>query len=669
MNGLKTALSYAAGLALFAVPASAQVDLELGGNALPRYPYFEYVRAFNANATVDLAIDPTRFPAVVGQTCDVYVVDDKSAATWAGDPSLADVRPTGPQTVLFVAGQIQDNTINLAGPGGLPSSAGTTSVGRGYDLVLDCDQNAVLGAADFIDGRSPDRGGIYAVHDLTTAGPLATTAVNYNVTGVTPGFESERTHYPTNIAAMGQLPLVIISHGNGHNHTWYDYLQSHLASYGYIVMSHENNTGPGVESASTTTLQHTDAIIGQQAVIAGGVLNDHIDSTRIVWIGHSRGGEGVTRAYDRITDVPPGYTPTFFTVASIDLISSIAPTDFLGPASSNPHGANYHFMYGAADGDVSGEPGNDIANGFNIFERAEGFRSAHYLHGVGHNEFNCCGFNDATGPALIGRPAAQAIAKGYYLAVIERYIDGSHAAKDFLWRQYERLRPIGALGTAVVDLEYKEPPPTGKFVIDDYQTQPALGTSSSGGTVTANVTNGVEGLINDNDLSFTWLAGDPMNGMSRARTNDSTRAIVFDAAAGQARTMAWSVVPAQQDFSGKTYLSFRACQGTRHPLTTALLADAAWHVVLRDTAGNTSPAIRFDIFGGGIEEPYQRTGEGAGAGWQNEFETIRIRLTDFLTNGSPLDLTQIASVRFGWRTGANQAKRLGFDDLEVTTDP
>ena len=45
--------------------------------------------------------------------------------------------------------------------------------------------------------------------------------------------------------SMGQLPLVIISRGNGHNFQWYDHIGNHLASYGYVVMSHDNNTEPG----------------------------------------------------------------------------------------------------------------------------------------------------------------------------------------------------------------------------------------------------------------------------------------------------------------------------------------------------------------------------------------------------------------------------------------
>jgi hypothetical protein len=89
-------------------------------------------------------------------------------------------------------------------------------------------------------------------------------------------------------------------------------------------------------------------------------------------------------------------------------------------------------------------------------------------------------------------------------------------------------------------------------------------------------------------------------------------------------------------------------------------------VQLLDGSGHSSRIIRFSAYGGGIEEPYQRTGAGTGAGWQNEFETIRVRLTDFLTNDSTLDLSDIVAVRMMWRT---DNERVGFDDLEVTTDP
>ncbi|UCF35066.1 MAG: hypothetical protein JSV78_07110 [Phycisphaerales bacterium] len=63
---------------------------ELAGNSLSVYPHFEYVKAFNENATVEVAIDPLRFPEIVGQTGDIYVVEAKTASGWDVDPTLVD---------------------------------------------------------------------------------------------------------------------------------------------------------------------------------------------------------------------------------------------------------------------------------------------------------------------------------------------------------------------------------------------------------------------------------------------------------------------------------------------------------------------------------------------------------------------------------------------------
>jgi hypothetical protein len=67
-------------------PQGEIMPAELAGNTLDLYPYFEYVRAFNENATVELAIDPTRYPDIVGKTADVYMVEAKSAGAWDVDP-------------------------------------------------------------------------------------------------------------------------------------------------------------------------------------------------------------------------------------------------------------------------------------------------------------------------------------------------------------------------------------------------------------------------------------------------------------------------------------------------------------------------------------------------------------------------------------------------------
>jgi hypothetical protein len=640
-------------------PCPDPLSLEMAGRSLVAFPHFDFVRVFNEGATVEIAIDPANAPGSV--PCDVYLVADRTADEWSNDPALIDVRPSGSQPATFDGLSIQDNTFALTGSASLDGANGT-SFGVDYDLVCDCNRNGVLDGADLIDGL--DDGGFTVVRSTTSLGPLPTSNVSY--TGGT--FRGQRTWYPSDLATMGELPLVVISHGNGHAYTWYDYLQQHLASFGYVVMSHQNNTQPGIETASTTTLDNTDYFLGNLDTIAGGIFEGHVDSSRITWIGHSRGGEGVARAYDRLFD--GDFVPVHYTIDDIRLVSSIAPNDYLGRLQSNPHGVAYHMLIGAADGDNGGWPDRESDAPFHVFERAEGYRQATNVHGADHNDFNCCGFNDFEGPAgtEIGRPEAQRVAKALYLALVEHYVDGSRAARDFLWRQYEVLRPIGVDADTIVDHEYVEGPHDGLFVIDDFQSAPSLATSSSGGAVTGDVAARFEGRHDDTDGTFTWSAGDPMNGMSRGRPDDLSKGTVFQWSPGADRFLEFEVVPAARDFTDDVYLTFRACQGTRHPETVAELGDTSFTVTLRDGSGGTS-SIDFLAYGAGLQEPYQRTGSGSGAGWQNEYETIRIRLTDFLHNGTALDLSDVTAVRFdvGSSFGSSRG-RVAVDDLALSRD-
>jgi len=632
---------------------------ELAGNPLDQYPFFDYVRAFNEDAAVRVAIDPTRFPGVVGQTCDVYVVQAKTEVEWLADGALADVTAGGAQTESFGGSTIQENTFQVAAAYELDADAGT-DLGVGYDVVLDCDRDAELTDGDYIDGLA-DEAGFYVVDDLAEIGPLATASITYSGGS----WLGQVTVYPADLASMGKLPLVVISHGNGHYYTWYDYLQQHLASHGYIVMSHQNNTGPGIETASTTTLTNTDYIIGHQDSIGDGELGGHLDGGRITWIGHSRGAEGVCRAYDRLYDGV--FTPGSYQLEDVTLVSSISPNDYLGTSASHPHAVNFQLVQGAADGDNTCWPDQDSQCPFHVLERAEGNRHVLYVHGADHNDFNCCGWDDFSGPAgtAIGREEAQQVAKGAYLALIEHFVEGSIPATDFLWRQYESLRPVGVAATTIVDLEYRPAPGEPVFVIDDFQSQQWLDVSSSGGAVSFDVQNAWEGKLDDTDGTFTWSVGDPMNGAARGRPSDVERGLVFDWSVGTHRYIEWQVVPAAGDCTAFTHLSFRASQGTRHPETVAELGDLDFTVSLRDASGVAS-AINFDAYGAGIEEPYQRTGSGSGAGWHNEFETIQIRLTDFLTNGSGLDLTEIVAIRFDFGSAYGSARgRIAVDDLAL----
>jgi hypothetical protein len=586
----------------------------------------------------------------------MHVVAKKTIAEWNTNPAIVDVSPGGPETFLIAGATIQANVFTVSA-GSLPAFLGTP-----YDVVLDLNQNDVLDAGDIIDGYS-DEAGLYMFHDVTLPGPHPVTEVIYS--GGT--FLGQDTYYPTNIASLGQLPLIVVSHGNGHNYQWYDHIGNHMASYGYIVMSHQNNTVPGIETASTTTLTNTDYFLGNLATIAGGALNGHVDSSRITWIGHSRGGEGVARAYDRIFDGT--YVPTHFGLSDIKLISSLAPTDFLGVNSSNPHGATYHLWTAAADGDVNGCANSDIAQTFHLHDRAEKERLAITLHGVGHGDFHASTGSVAAGPCLVGKPNTHTIMRGYLLPLVEHYIQGNIGAKDFLWRQWESFRPASAPvnSCVVVDLMYRETPDLGKFVIDDYQTNPSPFVASSGAAVAATVTSLAEGRLDDANTVFTNDAADVFNGSTLASASDTSRGATFQYDLADA-AITWQIPIGSRDFTSFSHVSLRGAQATRHPLTIAALGDVTFEVTLRDALGNSS-TIDVGVYGGGFEEPYQRTSCGIGTGWHNEFETIRIRLRDFLANGSGLELSSITEVElnFGPSHGSPRG-RLVIDELELTKD-
>ncbi|MHC4846607.1 MAG: hypothetical protein ACYTCU_10665, partial [Planctomycetota bacterium] len=241
--------------------------------------------------------------------------------------------------------------------------------------------------------------------------------------------------------------------------------------------------------------------------------------------------------------------------------------------------------------------------------------------------------------------------------------------EDYLWRQYETFHPIGApIGNpcVVVDLQYREG--GGKFVIDDFQSNAALVLSSSGGTVSGTVQIASEGRLDDANTAFTNLGTDSFNSITAASASDSSKGLVFEWDGVGDRTLTFDVTGAGTNATKWEYLSFRAAQASRDNFTIAALEDVTFDVTLTDGSAN-SGTIDIGVFGGGIEEPYQRTGCGTGAGWAAEFETVKIRLTDFKNNGSGLDLTDLASVTFTFGPGAGSAVgRLGFDDLELTSD-
>ncbi|MFI4882811.1 MAG: GC-type dockerin domain-anchored protein [Phycisphaerales bacterium JB064] len=638
-------------------------NLQMAGVPLAEYPWFEATRAFNSGDTVYLAIDPDRFPAIRGVTGDIYIVASKTSSEWAGDPSLTDVRGM-PQAHTFSAMSIDTAAVALTNSQTLASADGL-NISTGYDLVVDVDRDGQLGDGDYIDGLGmlpADGNGFSVFTNISEMGPLTPV-----MTDTTTSRGAVRLNYPAELADVGPLPICVIVHGGGHDYRWYDYLQDQLSSWGWVSISVQNDfSGTG-----NRPLQHTDALIGEQATIAGGVLNGLLDSSRIVWIGHSLGGRECNIGAERLSE--GSFTPSNYSADDMALVSSIAANSSGGGSfEADPGDINFHMIWGSADGDISGSPssfgGQTIP--FRNYDRAFGWKHSTYIHGADHNVFNCCGFRNFQGPVSteIGRTEAQQIAKAIWTALIKHYGEGNHDAIDYLTRSWDSFKPLGVMDTTTLVHMYRPSTVEGDSrVIDDFQSNPSLSQSSSGGSVSIGVSNAAEVRQADTNGSLTWIGSEPSNGMNYAfYTSDTSAGLVFDYTS--ASFIEFEVLPALGNVSGYDHLSFRVCQGTRHPNTIAELAPLTFNVTLVDRSGGMS-TVHTGAYEAGASEPYQRTGAGTGTGWQNEYGTIRIRLTDFLAQGAALDLSDVAAIRFEFAQGDGSGiGRLGLDEVEFTVE-
>jgi hypothetical protein len=657
------------------------LPLDMAGKPIEQYPHFQHARTFNEGDPIHVAFDPKTVPRLSKRVVALHVIEHDDLPLLLAGQELA----TPARRFQLTGGGVREN-IFLLDAGTLsgtssPDHEGTLLLGKGYDIVADLDGNRRLDAGDLIDG-SLARPGFTVVENFVdfrdqvarTTGPYDVKEALYD--GGAP-FEQQQIFFPANVSALGELPLIVVSHGNGHDYRWYDHLGYHMASWGYVLMSHRNNTGPGIETASTTTLSNTEVFLARLDVIAEGMLLGHVDSHLIVWMGHSRGGEGVVRAYRRLEQGTP--LATRYGIEDVKLVSSIAPTDFLGPESSNMGAAPYHLWTGGADNDVNGCADCNICQTFHLLERADGPRFSISLHGAGHADFHDNPSSSvANGPCRLGRTKTHQVMRAVLLPLVQYTLHENEICLDFLTRQWEEFRATGAPDPAllpdnecvVVDLQHVPGPGSDRRMVDDFQTSPALLQSSSGARV--QFSEGLdavlfEGRLDDNNNHFTPVTVDPMNGMTLAGPGDDSRGAVLT----WSHTDEWILFEVREewrDLGSMHALSFRAAQTTRRPETTAEFGDLDLSIQLLDRSLNAS-TIRISAYGGGIEEPYQRSGCGTSIGWANEFETIRIPLADFRRDGNPIDLTDVLAVGFLFGPShGSPVGRIGLDEILFTSE-
>src|SRR5262249_27941981 len=151
--------------------------------------------------------------------------------------------PGDPRHFTVLSSHVKDNVF-LVDPGTLsgaskPDDQGTLVLGQGYDVIVDVNGDLALDSGDLLDG-SADQAGFYGVEDFVDfragsasgleTGPYAVTESLFDG-GTT--LRRQDVFFPTDIAKMGQLPVIVVSHGNGHNYRWYNHIGFHMASWGY----------------------------------------------------------------------------------------------------------------------------------------------------------------------------------------------------------------------------------------------------------------------------------------------------------------------------------------------------------------------------------------------------------------------------------------------------
>jgi hypothetical protein len=637
----------AEGCAAATVPLRAGRHVELAVRALGAAPWVAHAQTWRSDHPVEVLVDAAEHPDRVGLPFDAYVVPHRNAAGWLASPELVDA-----------TGTVETGEVQAAGP-----RANTLTVWDGpevidlyasaWDVVLDFGQDGRVDPGDLIDGLGATPG-FWSTPDLTAPGPWPTdTRLRDDGTWL-----KQQVWFPA--APPGPMPLVIISHGNGHDYRWYDHLGEHLASWGFVVMSHSNNTGPGVETASTTTLTNTEHFVENYAGWWSGILQDRIDLTNISWVGHSRGGEGVARAFERLRS--GDWTTSAFAPADIRVISSIAPTVFLGVNQSNPGNKPYHLIAGGSDGDVTGGADCDICQYLRLPYASTGVMSVSYVHGASHNKFhNGGGWDDSTGPAPLAREEVHAVQKAIYLSLLGWQQRGVTAYAEWLGSNWEVRRPQGAPGTATVaqvlrqDLDGAD-----VLVIDRFQTEATPELNDLGGAVTWTTAEVSEDELDDRNRAFNWQVSDVFNGATHVEGDGFERGGSIGWDADGAYTTA---LPAgSRDLRGYDFVSLAAAQSSRHPATTAHDGAMGFTLELEDGAGVTAqvPADAYGL----ITPVYPRTGLGAGAGWANEMNTVRVPLRAFLLASSALDLSDIRALRvlLGPSHGAATG-RLIIDDI------
>lgn len=207
-------------------------------------------------------------------------------------------------------------------------------------------------------------------------------------------------------------PTLFIVHGNHDacvpSYEGYDYLGEFLASWGYVVVSVDENycnmLSDENDARAVLLLENIKKVLGFSDDPKTHLF-ERIDKTNIAVAGHSRGGEAAALAsyFNKLSRYPDNGNITFdygFDIRSVICIAPVAdqytPSDF----SVKLEDVSFLLLHGMSDQDVTDPMGEKIYNNITFTGENDCLSSFIYIYGANHGQFNTkWGINDLGIPA------------------------------------------------------------------------------------------------------------------------------------------------------------------------------------------------------------------------------------------------------------------------------